>query len=73
MKSITLLIEYDKLNSQSMNMKDKMQGYFVVGVRSNIQTEIGIFWNNKKNLNYTELTPGLETTMTIEKDKPLYF
>lgn len=32
-----------------------------------------IFWNNKKELNYIELTPGEELNMSVQPKKNLYF
>lgn len=50
-----------------------MKGYFTVAVKSSNACLINIYWNNKKELNYIELTPNIPSTMHLLKDKPLFF
>lgn len=53
--------------------KNNFIGYYTVGIKLEKSSLIHIYWNNKKNLNYFELTPNTPSTMTVSNNTPLYF
>lgn len=58
--------------SNSKN-NDGLRGHFTVSIKSSASCFISIFWNNKDDLNYLELTPGEPSSMFLDKNRKLYF
>jgi hypothetical protein len=50
-----------------------LRGYYVIGVKSTGNTNINIYWNNKEDLNYVELTPNEPSSMILPTDRKFYF
>jgi hypothetical protein len=72
--SVDLILNSSDLNIESgVGSENKLHGYYTIGVRSTADTSLNIFWNNKEELNYIELTSGVPVTMTIDVEKKLYF
>ena len=53
--------------------KNAYRGHFTLAVKSDNNTKLNIFWNNKEDLNYIELTPNKETSMFLENNRNFYF
>ena len=60
-------------NSNNAKNKDSLKGYFTIGVKSAIDCVISVYWNNKTDLNYIELTPNEPSSMGLSGDRKLYF
>jgi len=50
-----------------------MRDHFTVALKSSAPCTVDIFWNNRQELNYIELTPNHPMTMSLEKDRSFYF
>ena len=72
-KNVQITFDYKKLKTTAVKTDQDPKGYYVIAVRSNKETDIDIFWNNKRTLNYSELTPGNENQLNIVKGKKVYF
>ena len=70
---VTLSLNNKDVNNTIATQKNNIRGNFVVAVRSKTNTQISIFWNNKEDLNYIELTNNQHTRMNLEKKKHFYF
>ena len=70
--SVELDIKSSDLKTDSTSNKDTLKGYFTVGVKSSNSAIVSVYWNNKVDLNYLELTPNEPSTMTINGMKKLY-
>lgn len=53
--------------------QEKLKGHYTVGVKASADCNLNIFWNNKEDLNYLELTPNQPSTMALDPSKALYF
>ena len=53
--------------------QEKLKGHYTVAVKTSSDCNINIFWNNKEDLNYLELTPNHPSTMALDPTKSLYF
>lgn len=53
--------------------KEKFKGHYTVGVKASSDCVVSMYWNNKVDLNYIEITPNEPATMVLAKDKLLYF
>ena len=42
-------------------------------MKSKTRTDISIYWNNKDNLNFVEVTPNKHNWLIVQKEKPLFF
>ena len=70
----SIILEITKDDLKSINDENgEIKGYFTIGVKSNISTTVHIYWNNKDNLDYIELTPFIPIVTNIKKDKNMYF
>lgn len=65
--SVELILQPFEL-SDGKSIKDT----FVVSVRLFANTEFDIFWTNKRDFNFFELTPGHLSSMHVKRDIPLY-
>lgn len=54
------------MRSTDKQVKNKLKGNFVLAVKTDKNQKIELFWNNKKDLNYLELTPGKELNMSLQ-------
>ena len=71
--SVDLSIKKDDMKFDSTQSNHSLKGHFTLAVKSTDLGMISVFWNNKENLNYLELTPGEPTLMQVEENKNLYF
>lgn len=51
----------------------QLKGHFTVAVKAESDCVLNLFWNNKEDLNYIELTPNTPATMALEPQRSLYF
>jgi hypothetical protein len=51
----------------------ELRGYYVVAVKASSDTNVNIYWNNKEDLNYVELTPNEPSNMVLSTDRKFYF
>jgi hypothetical protein len=58
----------DRTSDQS-----QLKGHYTLAVRADSDCTINIFWNNKEDLNYLELTPNIPASMALESQRALYF
>lgn len=66
---LTMTLDDAKKEGEGKDLRD----HFSVGVLSANQGTISLYWNNKDDLNFIELTPNEPSTMQLVKDKTLYF
>lgn len=52
---------------------NSMKGYFTIAVRSSQTNIVNIYWNNKTDLDFIELTPGTPNSINTSIAKKLYF
>ena len=71
--SVDLLIHASDLRTSSQQGSVSLQGNFVVAVKSSQATSLTVYWNNKEDLNFIELTPNEPSTMLLETEKKFYF
>lgn len=71
--SVVLDIKGEDLKKDSKSASEGLKGYFTLSVKSSTTCKASIFWNNKEDLNFLELTPNEPSTMVIDKGKKLYF
>ena len=72
--SVELSLTKDDIDlHESKETGNGLKGYFVVAVKAASQTNLNLFWNNKEDLNYIELTANSPATMALDKEKNLYF
>lgn len=71
--SVILDVTVDDLKKDSNTKSQGLKGYFTLSVKSSSTCNVNIFWNNKEDLNYLELTPNQPSTMFLDKGKKLYF
>jgi hypothetical protein len=71
--SMDLLIKPNDLRTNSQQGSLNLRGHFVVAVKSSKSTNLTIYWNNKEDLNFIEMTPNEPTTMLLEIKKKFYF
>ena len=69
----SVLIELNKDNIESLKNVDSIHGNYVIAIKSQKKTQVNLFWNNKSNLDFIELTPGKQNTLHLKEDKPLFF
>lgn len=50
-----------------------MKGYFTLGIKSNGNTQIHVFWNNVPHQDIYEITPGHSFTIVSTENKDQYF
>ena len=70
--ALILDLKDNDLDSSNKN-KNPFRGHFTIAVKSDNDTKLNIFWNNKEDLNYIELTPNKETSMVLESNRNFYF
>lgn len=71
--SLDLKLTPEDMKLESTQTDHTLRGHYTIAVKSMEIAMISIFWNNKEDLNYLELTPGEPSLMQLEKDKKLYF
>lgn len=54
-------------------IKEDLKGHYTVAVKSDQNSLIHIYWNNKDDLDYIELTPNIASTINLLKRKKTYF
>jgi hypothetical protein len=71
--SVDLKITAADLRTSSQQGSVSMQDNYVIAVKSAKKTGLTIYWNNKEDLNFIELTPNEPSTMPLEVEKKFYF
>ena len=71
--SVDLSLEPGDLKQFAHDSTPSLKGHYTVALRSSNKCIVHIFWNNKEDLNYIELTPGIPSSMKLEADKSFYF
>lgn len=71
--SVELDVTAKDLNTHNSKSTEGLKGHFTLAVKSSLSCFINVFWNNKEDLNFLELTPGEPTSMNLDKDRHLYF
>jgi hypothetical protein len=61
------------LKLSKVELGGNMQGFFTVAVKVKHSSLIHIYWNNKNDLKFSELTPNIPAVTKVHKGKPLYF
>ena len=70
--SVELDITSKDLHIDSTTNKESLKGYFTIGIKSSSSCIVSVYWNNKVDLNYLELTPNEPSSMFLAEDKKLY-
>lgn len=68
--SVELLLRRDDITK--IDGKGLMDHY-TVGVMSSVTGQVSLYWNNKEDLNFVELTPNEPSSMQLVRDKKFYF
>ena len=71
--SIEIEINPIDLKQQAHDENPDLKGYYVLAVKASSKANINIYWNNKDDLNYLELTPNEPSTMTVNNTQKMYF
>lgn len=71
--SVDITLSPDDMKLDSTQTDHTLRGYYTLAIKSMDIAMVSVFWNNKEDLNYLELTPGEPSLMQVEKDKKLYF
>ena len=71
--SLELDVTPDDLRTTSHDGAIDMRGYYVLGVKASATTSINVYWNNKQDLNYVELTPNEPSSMIVGDGNKFYF
>ena len=71
--SIELSLTSKDMKESVHSAKASLKGYYVVSVAAEVDTEITLYWNNKPDLNYIELTPNEPSQMKLDTNKKFYF
>lgn len=62
------------MNKDSLSdQKDSIHGNYVLALKSAKRTTVNLYWNNKVDLDFIELTPGKANSLHVTPDKTLYF
>ena len=71
--SMEIDIRPQDIKQNATQEQPDLRGYYVVAVKSSGNTNINIYWNNKEDLNYVELTPNEPSSMILPMDRKFYF
>ena len=71
--SLDILIKPNDLRTTSQQTSLSLRGHFVVAVKSSQSSSLTIYWNNKEDLNFLELTPNEPNSMLLEIEKKFFF
>lgn len=71
--AIELEVTTSDLSKQAHSSNLNLKGHYIAAVKSKKDTNIHIYWNNKPDLNYLELTPNEPSTMILNPNQKLYF
>lgn len=73
LQAVELSLKPEDLKLDSSKTDHSLKGHYTVGVKSADSAMLSVYWNNKDDLNYIELTPGEPSIMTLDSTKKLYF
>lgn len=73
MGSVDMSLTSSDLKTDPHGTKERLKGHYTLAVKSSVASTLNIFWNNKEDLNYVELTPNLPISMALEQIRPFYF
>ena len=71
--SVELELTPKDLKTSHSNEGKSLKGYFTVAIKSSSSCFVNVFWNNKDDLNYIELTAGEPSSMSLDQNRKLYF
>ena len=71
--SVDIELKTSDLKFDSHQTERSLKGHYTVAVKGANTSVMSIFWNNKDDLNYLELTPGEPSMMKLEKNRKFYF
>ena len=71
--SMDITLKPSDLRTNSQQSSVTLRGHFVVAVKSSKTSNLTIYWNNKEDLNFIELTPNEPSVMMLETEKKFYF
>ena len=71
--SIEIDVKIEDLKQSSQDNRKDLRGYYIIAVKSSADTNVNLYWNNKEDLDYIELTPNEPSTMLLGTDKKFYF
>ena len=71
--NVDLILIPSDLKIDAHSSKDKLKGHYTLAVKSSVACNLNVFWNNKQDLNYIEITPNIPSSMTLEKSRSFYF
>lgn len=66
---VILVLRADEMDSDNKELK----GYYTIQVKNKNRCHMSIYWNNKPDLDYIELSQNLPQTIHVLPSKPLYF
>ena len=71
--SVELKLRKEDLVASAHQLKPTLRGHYMLTVQSMSDTELTLYWNNKEDMDYIELTPNEPNTMLLKKNKKFYF
>ena len=71
--SMEINITTQDIKQTANQSNPELRGHYVIAVKASANTNINIYWNNKEDLNYVELTPNEPSSMLLTKDRKFYF
>ena len=71
--SLELAIETKDLRTSPHQNEVDLRGEYLLGIKSTTQAMVSVYWNNKEDLNFIELTPNEPTNMILDADRKFYF
>lgn len=71
--SLELDIRPQDIKKTANETDPSVRGYYVIAVKASANTNINVYWNNKEDLNYVELTPNEPSSMVLSMDRKFYF
>lgn len=67
-------VELNVTSEEAKRLDSKsLRDHFTLGVLSSNNGVVSLYWNNKEELNFLELTPNEPSTMQLARSKTLYF
>ena len=73
LQSVELKLQPEDLKFDTTGTDHSLKGHYTIGVKSADGGMLSLYWNNKEDLNYIELTPGEPSIMHVDSTKRLYF
>ena len=71
--SVELDVTEEDLKMDASAGSSGLRGHYTLAVKAANNSHLNVFWNNKDDLTYVELTPNQPTTLQLDPDRKLYF